>query len=77
MNDLSTRYARLAELLENEARALIEDERANLPEGATFWFAQSDTTFGMLRIIAYWKTDESSGHVERKQNGDVWHKVTS
>lgn len=78
MTDIETRYVRLTEMLEDEARALLDDERANLPPGAEFWFAGADMAAGELKIVAFWRvSDDMRGHVHRTKSGEVLHRLSA
>lgn len=77
MTDIETRYVRLTEMIEDEARALLDDERANLPPGAEFWFASADMAAGELKIVAFWHTGDVRGHVHRTKSGEVLHRLSA
>jgi len=69
-----TRYLRLTEMIEDEARTLLADERANIPPGAELWFATADTVMsGELKIVAFWRDGDVSGNVHRMTSGEVKH----
>lgn len=75
MTDLRSRYVRLTEMIEDEANALLEEERANLPAGAEFWFATADMVGGELKIVAFWRVGDASGNVSRTAGGEVSHRA--
>ena len=77
MTDTETRYVRLTEMIEDEARALLGDERANLPTGAEFWFASADMAGGELKIVAFWRAGDVRGHVHRTKSGKVLHHLNT